>query len=146
MKHKLGIFLGLIYLAFFGILVFTPSGPRSQGILPPNSATITASTTATSGALSSSLPAVSGRSNSICGFVISSGGTTTASAVNVLITGTVSGTLNFQYVFVSSGQGVLGVAFPQCIGASASNTAITVSVPGGGAGTSAALSIWGYQT
>lgn len=106
---------------------------------------ITASTTATTGSFSSSLAAVSNKANYICGFVITSGGSSAATVVNATITGTVTGTLNYAYVFPSSGQGVLGVAFPQCIIASAQNTAITVSVPAGGTGTTAALSVWGYR-
>jgi hypothetical protein len=106
---------------------------------------VTASATATTGSFSASLAAVQNKTNYICGFVITSGGTTTAAVVNVTATGTISGTLNYAYVFPSSGQGVLGVAFPQCIIASGQNTAITVIVPAGGTGTNAALSVWGYR-
>ena len=121
------------------------------GILPAVSAppgapvNVTASVTATTGSFNASLAASSNRLNQICGFVITSGGTTSAAVVNATVAGTVSGTMNFAYVFPSSGQGILGVAFPQCINASAANTAITVTVPGGGTGTTAALSVWGYQ-
>ena len=106
---------------------------------------ITASAVATTGAFSAALGAVAGTTNYICGFVITSGGSGTASVVNATATGTISGTLNFAYVFPSSGQGILGVAFPQCIAATGQDTAITVSVPAGGTGTTAALSVWGYQ-
>ena len=118
----------------------------AQGVLPPFAADITASTTATTGTFSATLQGVPGKQNSICGFVITSGGTTTAQVAAVTISGTVSGTLNFTYIFVSSGQGVLGVAFPQCIGSTGPNTSITVSVGAGGAGTTASLTVWGYQT
>jgi len=133
MKYKLSV---LALLA--GIIPASAAPP----VTPIN---VTASVTATTGSFNASLPAVSGSTNYICGFVITSGGTTAAAVVNATVTGTVSGTLNYSYVFPSSGQGVLGVAFPQCIIASASNTAITVTVPAGGAGTTAALSVWGYQ-
>lgn len=112
---------------------------------PQTPINITASVTATTGSFNASLAAVSGRTNYICGFVITSGGTTSAAVVNATVSGTVSGTMNYSYVFPSSGQGILGVAFPQCIVASGSNTAITVTVPAGGTGTTAALSVWGYQ-
>lgn len=108
-------------------------------------ASVSASTTATTLSFSASLPATPNKTNILCGFVITSGGTTTAAVVNGTITGAASGTMNFAYVFPSTGQGLLGVALPQCIQASAPNTAITVSVPAGGAGTTAALSMWGYQ-
>lgn len=104
----------------------------------------TASATATTGSFSATLGAVTGRTNYLCGFVITSGGSSAASVVSVTVAGTISGTMNYAYVFPSSGQGVLGVAFPACIVASASNTAITVTVPGGGTGTTASLSVWGY--
>ncbi len=52
--------------------------------------------------------------------------------------------LNFEYAFVSSGQGILGVAFPGCISSSAVNTSIVVNVPAGGAGTVGAVNAWGY--
>ena len=107
--------------------------------------TVTKSTTATTGAFSVTIPGISGSTTNLCGFVITSGGTTSAAVVTATITGTVTGTMNFAYVFPSSGQGVLGVAFPQCIAASATNTSIVVSVPAGGAGTVAALSAWGTQ-
>ena len=92
------------------------------------------------------LPAVVGKVNYICGFVVTSVGTTTSVAAAVVVSGTAGGSLPFEYNFVSSGQGILGIAFPQCIGASGGNTAITVSVGAGGAGTTAALSVWGFQT
>jgi hypothetical protein len=37
------------------------------------------------------------------------------------------------------------VALPKCIEASGPGTAITVSVPAGGAGAVAALTVWGFQ-
>ena len=106
---------------------------------------ITNSVTATVGSFSAALGAVAQTTNYICGFVITSGGSSAASVVTATATGTISGTLNFSYVFPSSGQGILGVAFPQCIAATGQDTAITVSVPAGGTGTSASLSVWGYQ-
>ena len=131
-----------LFIAIAAICSFVVPSYALNTTTPIN---ITESTTATTGTLTTAFPAVSGRTNYICGFVITSGGTTSALVVNATVTGTITGTLNFQYVFPSSGQGVLGVAFPQCIIASASNSAITVSVPGGGTGTNAALSIWGYK-
>lgn len=135
-----------IFASVIGAFFMLGASAHAQAYWQENpQATITASTTATTGAFNASLAAVFGKTNYICGFVITSGGTTAAAVVNATVAGTVSGTMNFSYVFPSSGQGVLGVAFPQCIIASASNTAITVSVPAGGTGTTAALSVWGYR-
>jgi hypothetical protein len=103
------------------------------------------STTGTTGGVTATLAGASGQWTYICGFTITSGGTTTALAVNVTVTG-IPTTMNFAYIFVSSGQGALGIAFPACISSSAVNTSIVVTVPAGGAGTAAvAVSAWGYR-
>jgi hypothetical protein len=120
-------------------------GPSSGTGYPSGSLPITASTTGTTGALSVTLGASSAQTTYICGYLVTSGGTTTALAVAGTITGTISGTLNFTYIFASSGQGLLGVAFPICIPANNTNTAIVVNVPGGGTATVASLFAWGYR-
>jgi hypothetical protein len=118
----------------------------STGITIPNGAQpVTNSATGTTAAVVATLPASVTRTTYICGFVISSGGTTSAAVGSATVAGTIGGTLNFTYVDVSSGQGLLGVAFPQCIPGSAVNTTIVVTAPAGGAGTVAAVSAWGYQ-
>ena len=131
-----------LLLATLIALIIVPASAQQTRTTPIN---ITASATATTGAFSTALGAVAGTTNYICGFVITSGGSSAATVVTATAAGTITGTMNFSYVFPSSGQGVLGVAFPQCIAASAQNTAITVSVPAGGTGTNASLSVWGYQ-
>jgi len=73
---------------------------------------LTASAIGTTGSVAATLTGSSGKQTYICGFVVTSGGTTTAITGNVTVTGTVSGTMNFTYVFVSTGQGVLGFAVP----------------------------------
>jgi hypothetical protein len=136
--------LGFIILMALGLL----SRPAvAQGITPSGGvgANITASSFGTTGTLSAAFSAAPGEVNYICGFVISSGGTTTAAVVQPTITGVVGGTMYFTYTFVSSGQGILGVAFPQCVGATNPNTAITLTVPAGGAGTTASVTMWGWQ-
>lgn len=121
-------------------------GSASGTGFPTNSTPITASATGTTGAISATLPGVVGKTTFLCGFALTSGGTTAALTVNSTVVGTIGGTLNFAYVFVSTGQGAFGVAFPVCIPANAMNTAIVVNLPAGGAGTTvAAVSAWGYQ-
>lgn len=81
----------------------------------------------------------------LCGFVVSSAGTTTPQSATVTVTGTVN-TMNFVYDFVSSGQGILGVALgPGCITSSAKNTPIIVTVPAGGGGTTESITVWGFS-
>jgi hypothetical protein len=131
------------------LIVLAPLYAIAQNIVgyPPGAEPITASATGTTGAVAATLSAVSGRTTYICGFAATSGGTTTPTAADLTITGTVSGTLHFTYV--SGGattQGALGVPFPQCIPASAPNTAIVVTQPAGGTGTgAAATTTWGYH-
>lgn len=102
------------------------------------------SSTGTTGAITATLAAASGKTTYICGMVVTSGGTTAATSGDLTVTG-LTNTLHFLYVFVSSGQGLLGWAVPNCLPASATNTAIVVNVPAGGAGTTVAVSAWGYQ-
>jgi hypothetical protein len=120
-------------------------GPSSGTGYPNGSQPITASATGTTGATSVTLAAGAGVTTYICGFTITSGGTTAALVVNATISNAIGGTLNYSYVFVSSGQGFLGAAFPVCIPASATNTAMVLSVPAGGAATVVALTAWGYR-
>ncbi len=105
---------------------------------------LTNSATFTTGTSSATLTGAAGRFTYICGFVVSSAGTTAATLGAITVTGTVSGTMNFEYAFVSTGQGIFGIAFPGCISSSAANTSIIVNTPAGGAGTVGAVTAWGY--
>lgn len=125
-------------------------GGSASGTGYPNQSTpITASATGTTAAVTATLPGVVGKTTFICGFVMTSGGTTTAAFANATVTGTIGGTLNFVYGAVAPavGQGLLNIVFdPVCVPASAQNTAIVVTQPAGGTGTTAeALTVWGYQ-
>lgn len=138
-----------IATAFLGLLLLSASAqqPLTFSIAPPaDSIPLTQSTTGTTGSISVTLAGAANKYTYICGFTVTSGGTTTALAGNVTITGTVGGTQNFTYVFVSSGQGLLGINFaPGCITSSAQNTSIVMTVPAGGTGTTVAATIWGYR-
>lgn len=132
---------------FLALCVFWIGWVHGQTVTTPALVTITqlqASQTGTTAAVSATLTGAPGQFTYICGFTVTSGGTTTALAANVTITG-IPTTLNYTYIFVSSGQGALGIAFPACIASSALNTNIVVSVPGGGAGTTVAVAAWGYR-
>lgn len=138
-------------LLAFGLYLAFASGALAQVALVkplPQGANVfnaTASSTFTTGAATATLTGASGKWTYLCGFVVTSAGTTSATLGNVTITGTVTGTLNFEYAFVSSGQGVFGTAFgPGCIQSSAQNTSIVINTPAGGAGTVGAVTAWGY--
>lgn len=119
----------------------------STGINYPQGAQpLAISAQGTTGAVAAALAASTTRLTWICGFVITSGGTSSAIVGDATVSGILGGTLHFAYVAVSSGQGILGVAFPQCLPSSAINTAIVVTAPAAGAGTTAEdVVAWGYQ-
>lgn len=125
---------------------YTPP-PYPQGAIP-----VGKSVSGTTATVTVSLPTKSGYTTLVCSFIITSGATSSAAIVNATLTGLspdyVDGStpnqLSFEYVFVSSGQGLLGAALPFCIPASAQNTAITLTVPGGGTGTNITAMIQGY--
>jgi hypothetical protein len=129
-------------------LLLAPSLALAQPVqtlpVPGQVTPLTVSTTGTTAQITATLTGAVGRWTYICGFVLTSAGTTTAALGNATVAGTVSGTMNFTYSFVSSGQGLLGVAFPGCITSSAPGTNIVITLPAGGAGTTVAISAWGY--
>lgn len=106
---------------------------------------LVASATGTTGATSATLPNKTGVTTWICSFVITSGGTTSATLGNATVSGLLGGTLNFTYVYVSSGQGLLGIVLPACLPAADNQTAIVVTAPAGGAGTTVAVTALGFQ-
>jgi hypothetical protein len=85
----------------------------------------------------------------LSGFLITGAGATAGSVVNGTITGTIGGTMTFT-VPVATGATVgntpIDVYFSPPLPASATNTAIVVSVPSLGAGnTNSTVSAWGYR-
>ncbi len=140
--RKLALLCALALLAS-GVQAQVPATrPLPEG---PQTVPLTASTAGTTAQITATLTGVAGKFTYICGFVVTSGATTTPTLGDVQISGTVTGTLHFTYVFVSSGQGLLGAALgPGCISSSATNTNIVVTVPAGGAGTTVAVTAWGY--
>jgi hypothetical protein len=141
-------------LCFLG---FAASPAQAQRVCPDpfNAAPctpVTASATGTTGAITATLPAVSGKTTYICGFQYMGTNATAANpATNVTITGTISGTLNFGYPTLAAAATVantppVGEVFTPCIQAAAINTAIVVNGPVLGAGaTLATVSAWGFQ-
>lgn len=141
MRKALAGLVLLLWLASPALAQVVTTAPFPQGGQPNN---LTASATFTTGTSSATLTGAASRWTYLCGFTVTSAGTTSATSGTITLTGTISGTMNFTYVFVSSGQGVLGIAFPGCISSSAVNTSIIVNTPAGGAGTTGSVSAWGY--
>jgi hypothetical protein len=123
-------------------------GSASGTGYPTNSTPIASSANGTTGAVIANLVGVPGKTTFICGFSMTSGGTTTAVALLATVAGVLGGPLEFAYVATAGGtQGSLFVIFaPICIPASAQNTTIVVTQPAAGTGTTqAAVAAWGYQ-
>src|SRR5262245_19516949 len=95
------------------------------------------------------LPAATGKTTYICGFVITSTASTAAAITVPTVNNTAGGTMSFVYASVAGAtvqNQPLQVTFSPCIQANATNTTITVSVPSLGAGnTNSAVVAWGYQ-
>lgn len=101
------------------------------------------------GVATATLPAAAGKTTYICGFTITSAGSTGAAVVSPTITNTITGTLTFTYTSVAGAtlaNAPLIVPFNPCVPANAANTTIPVSMPSLGAGnTNTTVNAWGFQ-
>lgn len=140
-KLWLALLLGILALApALAQVVQVAPVPQGAQLIP-----LTASTTGTTGAISATISGTTGKFTYVCGFVITSAGTTSATSGTATLSGTVSSNMSFIYTFPAAGsQGLLGVAFPGCITSRATNTPITIVAPAGGAGTTVGANLWGY--
>lgn len=95
------------------------------------------------------LPGVSAKTTFISGFQVTASGATVGLDVTVTVAGVITGTMSYTYTFPAGalvGAQPLIVTFPYPIPASATNTAIVVTLPAGGAGnTNATVSAQGFQ-
>ena len=113
----------------------------------PNGAVpVTGASVGTTGALTTTLAAVSGKTTYVCGFTLQANATA-ASTAPVYLSNVITGTMDFlQYTAAAaSGIGTTQQTFNPCIPASATNTAITMYGAAPGAGGNTTLSLWGYQ-
>ncbi len=111
---------------------------------------LTASSTGAAQANNCTLAASAGGQRTyICGFVITGGGATAASFIDVTVTGLLGGTATYK-LFIPAGAATtpitpLSVHFSQPLPSSATNTAIVVNVPSFGAGNlHAAATAYGF--
>lgn len=95
------------------------------------------------------LTGADGKVTHICGFSITSTGSTAAAVVSATVTGLTGGTATFTYATVAGAtlsNQPLVVTFTQCIPASDANTAIVVTLPALGLGnTNATVNAWGFR-
>ena len=119
-------------------------GPPSTGI----KTTVIKGTSGAATALNTSLPAVVGRTNYICGFIVTGGGATAASVITVSMSGPA---VTSGYRIAIPAGATLGIVplvvtfGDNGIAAAGTNTAISIAVASFGVGnTDAAVTIWGY--
>lgn len=146
MIKRLGIALIAIVLATAAAFAQTNNSTYPAGaIAVANSSGNVAAAVATA-----TLPAAQARTTYICGFTVTSGGSTAAATVNVTVTNTIGGTLTYSYstsTGVDAPSAPLPVSISPCLPASGVNTTIVVSMPSLGAGNAhASISATGYQT
>lgn len=134
----------LLFVFLSGLPAFSQAPLPLQGVQITASSGNVAAATATA-----TLAAATGKVTSICGFAITSAGSTGAAIVSPTVTGVITGTMTFTYATVAGvtlGNQPLIVPFTPCVSANAPNTAIVVSMPTLGTGnTNATVSAWGYQ-
>lgn len=120
------------------------------GPYPTGATAITAASgTAANANAVATLAAAVGKTTYICGFVLSSTGSTAAAVVAPTVAGTITGTLTFAYASVAGvtlANQTMIVPMTPCVPGSAANTAIVVTLPALGAGnTNATANAWGFQ-
>jgi hypothetical protein len=114
---------------------------------PATAVPITASpSNGTTGAIVATLTNVTAHTTYICGFSVRANATA-ATTVNIVVSGTISGSLNFlEWVApAASGLGVSEQIFNPCIPASAVSTSIVVTTGAPGSGGATSASAWGYS-
>jgi hypothetical protein len=133
-----------------GTLDVSTYGNVNWAPAPYLSTQITASSANVANAVASAtLAGASGKTTYITGFQVTASGATAGLAVTGTVTGLISGTTSFTFVFpagVAVAAQPLNYFFDPPIPASAQNTAIVVSVPAGGSGnTNTTVSAQGFQ-
>jgi hypothetical protein len=114
-----------------------------------NVATVSASSGNVAAATATAtIAAVSDKTNYLSGFVVTGSGATAGLPVNVTVTGLLGGTQTYTFTAPTGalvGATPLHINFPIALPASATNTAIVVSMPTLGAGsTNAAINAFGF--
>lgn len=126
--------------------VYTPLVPNGDGTYSPRTVTaapyastqtpVSAGATGANALTVATLAAQAGKTNYLTGFEVTVGGATAGSVINVTVTGLTGGTLTYALA-VPTGAALsasLVLEFTQPIPASAANTAVVVTVPAAGSG------------
>jgi hypothetical protein len=147
--------LRLLHVLLFALVYLlttdTPPHAQAAGELGyPTDATPLASSSGTvaAGAATATLTATVGHKVYICGFAMTSTGSTAAAVVAPTVTGAFGGTQTYAYASVAGvtlANQSLVVTYTPCLAASAASTNIVVTLPSLGAGsTNATTNAWGY--
>lgn len=101
------------------------------------------------GVATATIAALTGRTAYLCGFSITSSGSTTGAIVSPTVTGLSGGTMTFTYATIGTGAALgntpLNHSMTPCQPATGQNVAIAVSLPSLGLGnTNATVNAWGY--
>jgi hypothetical protein len=118
-------------------------GPLSSQY-PGTASAVEVSTTGTTAATAATMPAVSGKTNYVCGFTITADATALATGTAVLSGLTNSLSYLQTIAAVANGAGDLTKNFNPCIPASATNTAIVITSAAAGVGGNTIVNIQGY--
>lgn len=125
------------------------AGVLTVGVRPPGTAESCSSGNVANATVACTLAAAAGKTTYITGLVMTSNGATAALGVTCTITGAITGTISFSYVYgaiASITNAPLVLPLPIPVPASAANTTLVVSCPASGAGgTIAAISAFGFQ-
>lgn len=138
------------FALFVALLIAGLSPAFGQSVTPGVGVQITASSgNVAAGAATATLAATVGKVTYICGFMVTSSGSTAATVVSGTVTNIITGTMTFTYASVAGvtlANAPLVVPFTSCIPAATPNATIPVTLPSLGAGnTNASVSAWGYQ-
>lgn len=132
------------------VVVVSTGGSAGSAGVPEGATPITAASGNVGNAQAvATLAGTTGKTTYIQGFQVTASGATAGLAVSVTVAGLISGTATYAFTFpagVAVGASPLIVEFPAPIPASATNTAIVVTLPAGGSGnTNAAVAAQGFQ-
>lgn len=139
-------------LVALALLAWAPLA-YAQTIAPSQSSTLipvaNSSGNVAAGTATATLPAAQGKYTYLCGFSITSSGSTAAAVVSPTVSNLVGGTQTYTYSSVAGvtlANAPLVVNFTPCVPTTAINTTVPVSLPSLGAGnTNATVDAWGYQ-
>jgi hypothetical protein len=127
-----------------------PFGGVKSSVYPAAATPVTNSSgNVAASAAVATLAAAAGKTTFICGFTMTSAGSTAAAVVSPTVVGTLGGTMTYTYASVAGATLAnlpLQNGFTPCVPASAANTAIVVTLPSLGAGNTNATAVaWGFQ-